>query len=1220
MVKALSTKWIIDDESKDCVTMFLYRGDVRDLVISVIDLETNDFYTPFIESQPEDYNTEVIIDAEVYPENGVDYIYFTDFYNEIRYIKCSDPGTSVSSYDISLQRKGANGLIALTSIASTGGTLLSGTYQFAYRMCDPVNKKFTRWSTLTNPVHIYSASNSSSPVYSGIGLSTTRKINLTITPSTAETDNFDYIQLAVVENVGPTISDIDGVTSALPDKASLLEITAIPSTSLAFAYKSNSRIGTIPISDITVDLAQIKTAKTLAIKENRLIGAYVIYTDLTNDNGIPACATGSIIAQTVSTQDAYSSDDFASRYVGYWRDELYRFGIVYYDADGNRSPVFVLNMTGKITGNQSSGYDVKFPSRSTSSTYAILNSANRVQALGLQLNNLTGHPTWAVSFEIVRVKRIKDILFQSPIIPMTQVNGVGSVDNYPTIYTAAGGDVTLTDAQPQTAGSVLVPKNLFRPETRKIVRRTAPGGVNNLRVRPGEATYEASGTYQYSQLFPSPSMYEDTPFVFTGSEKVDFVDYALLKAQVDDETTGSYINGDTLYTNISANFHALNEGSYFFDGTWVAKSISATYKNIPLVDYEFFNNFGEPASVTGASVMDYNALQTTGVDWGYKPNVLKGAVVKLGGNALSEINQTQKVFKNATLNAYSAGAYVTSQNTVAYESSLSNNFINEYSGYTANASYVNAVGIVNVKLGLGDDRYGDLTSFHEFISTGTKYNFSDSEITTLQGGGSVTIASVTVWGGDCFVGPHTYKVSDSTYSITNNGKNIGSPETEDTLIDKWRLTYQVTTGGTFGIGANDAFLCIPVAVENASQYVTVILESDYSEVRDIDSVASQGSENGMPIFNNASKESYRTPLTYKYNLNLSKQNDRKIYVPKPTYSFSQDQFGGRVVYSDLKIYNSDQAGFDIFRVGNVYDLEENRRNITKLAVAGDNLYAIQEQGVVYLPTGNRQIEATDAGQLAVRSGDVIGRPIIIDAIRGCQHLKSVISTGNVIYFPDNKNKSVYVLAGQELKPIVKDNETQFRDFLGNSLAEASVVGLYDPIRKEYWLIDNENDRCEVFNENIGWIGEYDFTGLQGGVSANQKLYVFGSLENDSSLIYSMYTGAVNQLFGITTTPRVSFIVNPDGNSSKTFDNIIIASSEALATIDYVTENGGSSQTVTGTSVDITPREGSYQTYIPRDESNGRLRGLRMKVTLKWKATQSALNAFYTKFRQSARRF
>src|SRR6185436_19614636 len=103
------------------------------------DTENDNLYELFEEPTEANYFTEDrVVDAVRYAENGIDILYFTDFSNEIRQLRCeisSYTPNFISEDDLSLQKRGANGSIVLSNI-STGGSLLSGTYQFAYRMLD----------------------------------------------------------------------------------------------------------------------------------------------------------------------------------------------------------------------------------------------------------------------------------------------------------------------------------------------------------------------------------------------------------------------------------------------------------------------------------------------------------------------------------------------------------------------------------------------------------------------------------------------------------------------------------------------------------------------------------------------------------------------------------------------------------------------------------------------------------------------------------------------------------------------------------------------------------------------------------------------------------------------------------------------------------------------------------------------------------------------------
>ena len=105
----------------------------------------------------------------------------------------------------------------------------------------------------------------------------------------------------MVENIGPTPPTV----AALQD---LIPLTL----SISINYKGNSRIGSIPLSDITVDLVQIKTAKTLTIKDNRLFLGNVSYADLKFDRGTPTVTSGQVLKGNNIVKDPYSSDIHSS--------------------------------------------------------------------------------------------------------------------------------------------------------------------------------------------------------------------------------------------------------------------------------------------------------------------------------------------------------------------------------------------------------------------------------------------------------------------------------------------------------------------------------------------------------------------------------------------------------------------------------------------------------------------------------------------------------------------------------------------------------------------------------------------------------------------------------------------------------------------------------------------------------------------------------------------
>jgi len=1260
------TLYAIDGVNTKCLTIFTATDSVN-FKIYCYDTENDNLYTLYTETISGDYLTaDRIIDAVRFAENGIDILYFTDYYNEIRQLRCeildSNNPPTLSEYDLSLQKRGANGIISLTSI-TTGGSLITGSYQFAYRMVDPDTKRFTKWSSLTNPIHVYVKDGGRELSYAGIGLPSDKKITITIAPTTEETDNFDYFQLAVVENIFPIK---ESATTAV-----LLQIEANASLT-SYVYSSNTKIGTIPIEDIVVDQAPLETVKTLTAKQNRLMLGNIKYRELEYDNGDPI-VTGTVLVQTTDN-DLTNPEEHSHFYRGYFRDEVYRFGIVYFDKYGNKSPVKTLDMSGIIGNTIENGQiDMKFPSRDESpGSWTILNSNSKVRNLGLSLT-IQNHPSWAIGFEIVRCKRKKKILFQTPVIPMANVEGSGALKSYPSsVYT--GVDDTdrtdYTDAKPMTTDNVLVPKNLFRPELRSITKRTSSdtatdviyssltGARFSLRLK-GEAIYTFQPTYNYACIFPQPTMYGDEPFHFSGNEKLETIDYCKTKVYIHDYTDtyndGESLQGDCMKTKITGTFHALDDDSYYFSSGH-SKAINDltnsggnnNHVENQIVDYAFIDNLGEGVVLGGEKVLQYEELQTEGINsFGYKPNTLKMGVVKLKDTWYDEtscartFNGYDGVDYDATTNSnvfttqtLKHEPYKTTQGTLS-GGYYTNSLVTEYDGTNgphnnviqnrgtwSGSSFVQQIRIVNVVNGeIGDNRYGDVDDLHEFISTGKKYVFTGTEVADN------TAIPVDVWGGDCFVSYHFFKVADSCYSITNvlkqNYVYTDKQGTAARLRDKWNNTLFC-----WPTDANpNTRLMLPVALEKVGQYLQVILESEYNgRAMDYDSVKadSYASVNSVSVLEAPDEASIKTPLTYKYNINLSKQNDQKVYFPKPTYTFTQNDFGARVHYSDQKIYNSDQMGFDTFRVLNFLDLEEKYGNLTKLALGGDQLYAIQQRGVWELPVGVSQIEQTDAGTLSVGTGEVFGRQRPIDLNRGGQHLRGVLETGSTVYVVDNINKAAYALGGQELKNISDMGySSKFRTLFADTIPENEILSIYDPIRKEIWIAGT--DFCHRFNESTGaWYGNYEFpaSGLLGGVYTNQKLHLIGKVTDQISA-YTMYTGNYNDLFGTSVVPRVTFVVNPDAGFSKTFDNMMFVATDLLDVADATIERENSlgDQTVTGMVLDGSISiEGNYRIKTLRDGNSARLRGTRMIATVKWLTTNvtSTLSSVFTKYRLSSR--
>src|SRR5690606_30552998 len=99
--------------------------------------------------------------------------------------------------------------------------------------------------------------------------------------------------------------------------------------------------------------------------------------------------------------------------------------------------------------------------------------------------------------------------------------------------------------------------------------------------------FAGGGDYSYSMIFPAPSLYDPSnPFSFSGAEKLDFVDYALMRLAADDNKISisksvDVVNGDDLNTSISGTFYALSDNQYYYNNGHGKAALSSSLLNKP---------------------------------------------------------------------------------------------------------------------------------------------------------------------------------------------------------------------------------------------------------------------------------------------------------------------------------------------------------------------------------------------------------------------------------------------------------------------------------------------------------------------------------------------------------------------------------------------------------------------------------------------------------------
>jgi hypothetical protein len=1153
-------------------------------------------------SNPDYLTTDRTIDAVVYPENGVDIVYFTDDYNEIRKLRCEIPysysANFISPEQLSLNRRGTMIKTSLHSIPTTGGSLLCGSYQFSIRFYNDNRRTYTKWTLPSSPVNI-------TQVTDDIGLGSynsvsTKYIKLQFDVPDEEFALYTHYQLAVIENT----QSVNGLNASLLKLESLgFDSVSGGFTTFYHEYKNNTRINFVSISDIAVDLAAIAHVKTLQIKNNKLFGGNITYKNLEYDR-LPT-VSGSIQRLAVTNTNDFQT----STRRGYFRDEVYRFYVSYYDDNQNYSRPIRLDM-GAITGNQTTNGDLKTPTKKPLS-YTLLDGTSSPTNLNLSLT-ITNHPSWARGFVILRAKRKARIKFQTPFVPSSLIEGIEVIGKYPNqgeqMTVAEVGYVKeFASASPMNPVGTHIPKNLFFPEKRDYVRITERDQAINVEKGELRCTNATSTTSDKIYFVFPPDVYETgatTPFyTFVDGDKYETTDYAFLRLNYHSFKTHSHETkiGNFKDTSVHGTFYSNLYTDYYYSPLTNRSDPASTIKSGKITGYKKLDNLGEGTQVGGSSICEFSNLETSTVYWNTKPSNQAIGVMKLD----AEKNDSASFPLTSASGLSIIPAFFESG-----PSNQSNTFSISKAGGTSSLNFHNVVDIVNVVTEQNDDRYGDAEDLHDIIYTGANYVFSESERETIETTGQVAI-TLSVAGGDCYVSLHQFKLTDTHYALTNVEKvGSGSQLTKRDLRRRWTTCFVNNQENTGDNGAD--YIMMPVPYRNMSQVLSLYLESEINgeilapRVYPIDADLQTETDNEYNL---------RTPFTYIYNNNYSKQSDQKAFIPYDEDERITTKFKSRVIYSDLKIYNTDNEGFDIFRALSTADLEETYGGITKLVLTGDELYSLQERAVALLPVDVQMTETADGSTIALRSDVIVDVPRYLSRQYGCSHQKGVSQIDTAVFFPDTYNKAVLRMEGGQLNLISENG--MIKTF--NELESTTfVTALFDNKRRQYWLgIDGDtwiwDDRLKV------WMSNYEFPDLRGGVFTKDDVYLLG-VTTDLK-VWKMYRGDYCSLMGSIVTPRVTMIVNPEYEFGKTFDDLVVYSSSALANADMSTEvDSGLNQTVSAMSLAQT-REGNYRIATLRDGSNGRLRGQRATLSLNWPTTNTkiSVNQVVTHYRHSERK-
>lgn len=289
------------------------------------------------------------------------------------------------------------------------------------------------------------------------------------------------------------------------------------------------------------------------------------------------------------------------------------------------------------------------------------------------------------------------------------------------------------------------------------------------------------------------------------------------------------------------------------------------------------------------------------------------------------------------------------------------------------------------------------------------------------------------------------------------------------------------------------------------------------------------------------EQSYLQPTDlYLYNTAYSKENTTKVHLIRPFDWLEQTIFDTRVLASVVKTNNELIDSWLKYGVNSYKDVDPQYGEIITLINVNDKLLFFQPKAFGTLSVNERALLQTgNIAQLSLGISGVLERYDYAKTEIGISHKDHIVLSTNGLYWIDVINKSMYSFGGGiEEVSLMKGMDSWFRD---NLTLNDKYLLYNDPKYREIYVskisgdVDKRWNLCynEITNSFVGFVhGSPTFV-----INYNDNVlscvngydfYKHNDISSDKASFYNYGTG--KEAF-------VQLIVNPEDNSVVVFNNL-----------------------------------------------------------------------------------
>lgn len=749
----------------------------------------------------------------------------------------------------------------------------------------------------------------------------------------------------------------------------------------------------IPVSDINIQYSIIDKAKSQTVCQNMLFLGNsckpdMMYKDLSDISlrllpYLIESDSERFIGKTSYDYSDLSDQSYSHEYyntlniynkVGYWNEEIYRFGVVYIMKDGSLSPVY--NIRGKngipkfeelqsaylqsdlwkYENNEKvrnyipideSTFDVSGTSYLENAKGVLRintdSDSRKVYGIGIAIPTEVSEylNTLVQGLFIVRQKRIPTILAQAYVMPRDLEAEVPLI-NYGGSYIAE----RFLDNDRKLNESYL--PRLYTISDMARVNRSA-----KVAICP---EYDVRQSY-FNHLF-------------TGTE------YVVRKADIQPSMTT--LSRDTY-----------NDRHYYVDNYYGRREEQFSRAKI----------IGVGDNVPIAAVEDYNFRGRAGeAEEGFRFRYI-------------ESKNKEKEATNLIRGAYSPYlGIIGDQVTIG---SIINIYIPGYSEAQM-STYFNT-------------RYEDNSPYYSVSSRLSLANI-DSLLSLQKAGGDLYTYTVPCYRGDCYI-------CNFTHRLNRNFQDPSAP-TNDEVVDEntWKDNYDTeNTENNAKINRGDVN-----AIQLGSWITFKVCSSYNLSIRSLDpSYPTEEGLTGLkrgfyPLQELSPAGATKIPESSVINGGYSSTTSEKQAFTLPDVPYIKNRFDTRIMYSDISVGDAFKNGFRVFQMTHYRDYPRTYGGIMKMIELFGNILCIFEHGIALIPVNERAVAGEGSGgNVFINTSNVLPEnPKMLSDTYGTQWPESVVQTPYFVYGVDTVGKKIWRTNGDQFE-IISDFKIQ--EFLNENI-------------------------------------------------------------------------------------------------------------------------------------------------------------------------------------------